>query len=176
MRISLIALLLVLCGTVTACGGGEEPDKTSPTADSPTGPTGATGTAEHVGGDRDGETNASTGKGDQGGEKSPRAEVRAAIEGFFVSGDPELACEDLVTERLVRSAYGDRKGCARAQQPGATPSAVEIERLQLDGDDATALVVPRGGPNDKIETKVSLVRGPEGWQLDSLEADVPAGP
>ena len=174
MRISAIALLLVLCGTVAACGGGEEPTTTSPTAvDSPTGPTGA---AEHVGGDRDEEKNASTGKGAQGGKDSPRAEARAAIEGFFVSGDPRLACEELVTERLLRSAYGDSKGCARAQQPGATPSAVEIERLQLDGDDATALVVPRGGPNDEIETEVTLVRGPEGWQLDALEADVPAGP
>jgi hypothetical protein len=37
-------------------------------------------------------------------------------------------------------------------------------------------VIPDGGPNDGIETEVVLAKKGDAWLVDSLEADVPAGP
>ncbi len=37
-------------------------------------------------------------------------------------------------------------------------------------------MVPEGGPNDGFEHDVVLVREGGAWLVDSLEADIPAGP
>ncbi len=101
---------------------------------------------------------------------------RVALEAFFTSGDPDLVCAELATERLVSSAYGDEKGCRQAQVPAAVPDAIDVKSLDVAGDEATATVIPEGGPNDGIETEVVLVDEGGAWLVDSLEADVPAGP
>jgi hypothetical protein len=98
------------------------------------------------------------------------------LEVFFTSGIPDLVCGELATEKLLSSAYGDEQGCRKAQVPAATPDSIEITELEESGDEATATVIPDGGPNDGIETEVVLVKEGDAWLVDSLEADVPAGP
>lgn len=104
-------------------------------------------------------------------------DVTAAV--LSKSGEPELVCDELVTERFLRTAYGSRQGCVAAAVPGARAKRVEITRVRESGDEASALAVPSGGPYDGIELQVELVADPQlegAWLLDSLVADVPPGP
>lgn len=103
------------------------------------------------------------------------ADVLEAV--LTASVDPALICDELVTEHYVRTAYGAREGCIAAQKPGAL--AESLNGLHVDsgaGDRATATVVPGGGPYDDVDVEVELVRDGGGWRIDSLLADVPAGP
>lgn len=95
------------------------------------------------------------------------------------AGPPEQVCDELVTERFLRTAYGSRQGCVAAAGPGARAKSVEISQVEESGAEASAVAVPTGGPYDGIEVEVELVADPElegAWLLDSLVADVPPGP
>lgn len=93
------------------------------------------------------------------------------------SADPALICDQLATENYVRAAYGAREGCIAAQQPGALARSLDAVYVnRSEGDRTRATVVPVGGPYDGVEVEVELVRDGEGWRVDSLAADVPAGP
>jgi len=94
------------------------------------------------------------------------------------SGSPEQGCEELVTERFVREAYGSRQGCLASREAGGLAKTLEGTFSEYSNR-ATGTVVPRGGPYDGVEVEVELLADPasEGsWLLDSLRADVPAGP
>jgi hypothetical protein len=104
-------------------------------------------------------------------------EVITAV--FTDAGSPEEACDELVTDSFVRDAYGAPQGCRAARAPQALASRVEVSKLRESGDQATAIVTPDGGVYDGIEVDVTLIADPEqpdSWLLDSLVADVPAGP
>ncbi len=92
------------------------------------------------------------------------------------SAEPAVVCDELVTAEYVRVAYGAREGCLAAQKPGALADSVSGGVGTREGDTATVTVVPRGGPYDDVEVRAELVRDADGWRLDSLLADVPAGP
>ena len=170
-----VAALALLAG----CGGDDEPTSatttSSPTPTAATGPTGPDTAAEAErsadGGDDGGEREGGEGAGSDAG-KDPES----ALDAFFTSGDPDIACDQVVTEDLVTASYGDAKGCRQAQVPGAVAESIEVTELEVDGDSAEAVVVPKGGPNDGFEHEVKLVNVGGVWVLDSLEADIPAGP
>ena len=172
IRLAVVAALVALLALVVGCGDDEDTTSQAPTTEAPTEaesvpPPAGKGEAE------DG-AEAEDGGGDAAG--SPADDPESTLEAYFVSGDPDLVCAELATENLVRTAYGDEQGCRQAQAPGAIPNSIEIGRLDASRDQASATVVPDGGPNDGIETEVVLVRVGDAWLVDSLEADVPAGP
>ena len=166
------ALAAALSLAVGGCGDDE--DTTTEMTSAPTA-TGATGAELEQ---ADPPLEKQDGDGGPGGRDSVPAggSSEEVLELFFTSGDPDLACGVLVTPNLVSSAYGDQMGCRQAQVPAATPDSIEITQLEESGDEATATVVPEGGPNDGIETEVVLLSDNGAWLVDSLEADVPAGP
>ena len=169
-----LTVLLIAGTAMVGCGGGDETSTTTaPTAEMTTeqGTTTqpAEGAVEEGGGE---EANGSGGVA----AESPGDDIDSALEAFFLSGDPDLVCGELATESLLSSAYGDEKGCRQAQVPAAIPDGIEIKSLDVSGDEAQATVIPDGGPNDGIETEVELVNEDEVWKVDSLEADIPAGP
>jgi len=172
MRLAAVALIPVLAIAV-GCGGDDD-ETTTDTTTAPAA-TGVTGAApEQV------EPPAEV-QDDDGRAAGPDASAsgsgpRVALMAFFTSGDPDLVCGELATERLLSSAYGDEKGCRQAQVPAAIPDSIEIHSLETAGDEARAVVTPTGGPNDGIETDVMLVSEGGTWRVDSLKADVPAGP
>jgi hypothetical protein len=172
-------LCLSAAVAIAGCGGDEETTTstaapatssttTSTTASSPSEPTTSTTTGSEP----------EEGGGGSGGvaAESSGADPESALEDFFVSGDPDLVCGELATEDLLADAYGDEQGCRAAQAPGATPSSIEIVEIETSGDTAEAVVVPKGGPNDGFEHEVVLVREGDTWLVDSLKADIPAGP
>jgi hypothetical protein len=120
------------------------------------------------------------GCGDHAGEEIEN-ERPTTIEGTLETvltgaSDAALICDQLVTDRYVRSAYGAREGCVAAQKPGALADSVEITEVEEAGDSASALAIPSGGPYDGVEVEVELIDEVGGWRVDSLLADVPAGP
>jgi hypothetical protein len=162
------------------CGGGEEPTSTTSAATSsttvPPETTQAAPTEEEQPVD-DGGADEEDAEGTGGvAADSPGSDPESALEAFFVSGDPDLVCGELAADELLSSAYGDEQGCRAAQAPGATPKSIEIVSLEESGDSAKAVVIPTGGPNDGFEHEVVLVREGDSWLVDSLEADIPAGP
>ena len=59
---------------------------------------------------------------------------------------------------------------------GAQARAVEVRRLEIDGDAATAAVRPDGGIYDGERLDATLVRKGDAWKVDRLDADIPVGP
>ena len=116
---------------------------------------------------------------DDPGADRPRAveDVVAAV--LTGSEKPATICDELVTSDYVKTAYGDREGCIRAQDPGSLAESVQISDVEESGATAKAVAKPVGGPYDGVDVQVSLVAATDlddAWVVDSLFADVPAGP
>ena len=116
---------------------------------------------------------------DDPGADRPRAveDVVAAV--LTGSETPATICDELVTPEYVKTAYGDREGCIAAQDPGSLAESVQVSDVQESGETATAVARPVGGPYDGVDVEVSLVAATDlegAWLVDSLFADVPAGP
>jgi hypothetical protein len=174
-----IACLAAGLALLAGCGGDDETSTTSsttttePTTAPATGPTGSTGADESSAdgsGDDDSQDDGARPASDAG------SDPESALQEFFTSGDPDLVCGELATEALIAEAYGDEQGCRQAQVPDAIPESIEVKELDESGDTAEAVVVPRGGPNDGFDHEVVLVREGDVWVVDSLKADIPAGP
>ena len=73
-------------------------------------------------------------------------------------------------------AYGGRQGCFRAQAPGSAARKLDAKDLRIDGNRATVVVVPSGGPYDGERVTVSIVHDGPRWAVDALSANVPVGP
>ena len=159
------------------CGDEEEPATTATTATTTNATTQTTTTATATTADGDevgGGGGGGRGEGIQVGRPTTIENTLEAV--LTGASDAALICDSLVTDRYVRSAYGAREGCIAAQKPGALADSVEIAEVDEAGDSASAVAIPSGGPYDGVEVEVELVNAPGGWQVDSLLADVPAGP
>jgi len=173
LAIAAVAVAILIAG----CGDDEE-DTTSVTTTDPAATAETTAPDTEATDEGAGEAGDAGGGAESGGvaADSPGAGPESAIEAYFVSGDPELVCDTLATESLIASAYGDAEGCRQAQVPAATADAVVIRKIEKSTDEATATVIPEGGPNDGFEHEVVVVNEGGSWRVDSLEVDVPAGP
>lgn len=181
MRAALLVLPIALVLALAGCGDDEDPTTTTGASSIPTStapPDTATEPATTTDVSTDEDEGPDGGEEDTGGvaADSPGSDPASALDAFFVSGDPDLVCGELATDALLADAYGDEEGCRAAQAPGATPESIEIAELETSGDTTEAVVIPKGGPNDGFEHEVVLVREGDSWLVDSLEADIPAGP
>jgi hypothetical protein len=116
---------------------------------------------------------------DDPGADRPRAVEDVVVAVLTGSELPATICDQLVTPEYVKTAYGDREGCIAAQDPGSLAESVQVSEVQESGDTATAVARPLGGPYDGVDVEVSLVAATDlegAWVIDSLFADVPAGP
>lgn len=170
MRTALAITLLAGWVLLAACGGDDD-ETTSPAATAATGPTETTTTAPaNRDGGGDGDLPSSTVI--EVGVPSPSQ----TIELVLTSGDPKQACEELVTQDFVNRAYGGIAGCRAAIEGGGTADSVKVSDLERDGETATAVSVPEGGPNSGEDIDVRLVREDGTWKVDDLHSNVPAGP
>lgn len=158
--VSLLAVFLV--AFLAGCGEKSEPETTGPlvtTGSTTREPTSTTSTTTTGG----------------GGRESPDALARRAIERFLTAGDP-VVCEQLLTARLVRMAYGDLKGCEAAQRPASAAKSVRISALTVRDGKATATAIPSGGASNGEKLRIGLVGQGDGWLIDSLRSNAPVGP
>ncbi len=194
MRAALAATAALAALALASCGD-DRPDSTS-TSTSFTATTAATtttastatgsGAASSAGGG--GGSGAASSAG--GGGAPPRsdavrsAELPRSVDSVIAavltgSEAPEAICDQLVTAAYVRTAYGDRQGCVAAQRPGTLAKSVQVSRIEESGETATAVAVPSGGPYSGVDVDVKLAADPDvdgAWRVDSLQANVPAGP
>jgi hypothetical protein len=112
----------------------------------------------------------------EAGLPDPEEAIEDAVDDALASGDPQLACEQAVTEEYVSEAYGSAQGCRSAQGGGAVAEAVTLEEFEVDGSRASGVVAFQGGTYDGEEGDVELVLEGEAWKLDSLQVDIPPGP
>lgn len=153
---------LTTLALLAGCGDDE-----TTTTTGATGATGATGSA----------ATGKDGNGDEQQRPAPAATISKNAATVIGSSDPGPVCRGLVTERYVRDAYGSAQGCRDAQAAeGSFEVRVRVSRIEVEGDGATAVAIPLGGPNEGIETDVALVLEGDVWKVDRLRADVPPGP
>ncbi len=170
-----IAGVAFAVSAATGCGDGEEPARLTTTitttSELPSDPAAATTTDEVQGAHNGGEDQETV-------AESKPVEIPDVLEAVLTgAADPALICDQLATENYIRTAYGAREGCIAAQKPGALAGSLDSVHVNSSGGDrASATVVPEGGPYDGVELDVELVRDGEGWRVDSLLADIPAGP
>jgi hypothetical protein len=165
LRLGLAVAIVV--AALAGCGGNGDGDDT---AGSP--PTEGTTVAQ-------GQTSTTTTtSGGHGGalSRNPVKDPRAAVEAVLASGDPGNACAKYVTDHYLSVAYGGRLGCIQAQSPASAADRLDFKSVRVDGDRATGVVVPSGGPYDGERVIVSLVRDGRRWAVDELNANVPVGP
>ena len=197
-RAVLILLAAVFSIAAVACGGDEAESSSNPPetagAQADGAPAGSQAdprpdvesSNDEAGRDREGGTDGAGGEDPErgspqpegkskGGGNSPQS-IEGAILGFLTSSDPEVVCRQTPTDRLIGEAYGELQGCIDAQSSGSAARSVEIERAAEAGEGATAVVVPRGGPNDGERLKITLVRVGRDWRVDKIRSDVPVGP
>jgi hypothetical protein len=172
--ITTVAALLLAAG----CGGDDSSEPTvsvssaAPTASTPT-------TDESAAPVPPDDSAGNPGAADDPGADRPRAVEDVVSAVMTASETPEVICDQLVTQAYVRTAYGGRTGCLAAQKPGALAESVDVTEVKADSGSATAVAVPTGGPYDGHDVMVKLIPAADledAWVVDSLVADVPAGP
>jgi hypothetical protein len=155
--LALVAALFVLLAGCGADDDGDEDGDTAATVATPAAPPTETAPAPNA------------------GVRNDEQLIRIAIEGALASGEPAKACGLFVTDDYLTDTYGDRAGC-EAAQPGGAAQSVKVSGIAVEGDEATAVAVPSGGPSNGERLEVSLVREGGGWKLDALKSNVPVGP
>jgi len=106
---------------------------------------------------------------------TPAERVQGAVKLVLTTTIPVTCKPPFVTERYLEAAYGGRQGCIDAQ-PARIAHKLEFKDLRIDGDRATAVVVPSDGTYEGERLTVSLVRLDRRWAVDQLDANVPVGP
>ena len=174
-----LALFAVLAAAVLA-GCGDDDSTPSTTTISVPAEAATTTAAESTAPVPPDDSAGSPEEADDPGADRPRSVEDVITAVMTASEKPDVICDQLVTPEYVRTAYGDREGCIAAQKPGALADSIEgIEQNTSSDESVTAVAIPKGGPYDGAEVEVVLVPATDledAWVVDSLLADVPAGP
>jgi hypothetical protein len=179
-----LVTLVALALTLAACGEEGESTTTGPGENAGTQPPdSAPGDGGTVAGGDQGEA----GEAASGDDATEQAEPQpgtgigaanaliAAAAVLTRAGTPEQACGSFVTESFIRSSYGGEQNCVAARRPEALARSIVLG----PGDDESStnlIVVPKGGPYDGAKVDVALVEDDDGFRVDRLTADIPAGP
>ncbi len=169
-RLILLVVCLLAAPLLAACGDSSDADQSTATGSGPSADptTGAEGPS--------GETDASGGEDTAAPGLSDSKQVSLAIEALLIDPDNDLVCDQVLSEKLLRSAYGDRQGCRNQRRPQLLSESTKINGLEVDGDTATAVAIPKGGLYDGEKLEIVAVREGDTWQIEQFIADIPVGP
>lgn len=167
------ALGVVLFALLGGCGDDDNTDQTTAPA--------VTGASSSAAGNEtavDPATGAAANQDEPASDPATDQEaIKRTIEGVLSGSDPAAICGPLVTERYVTHAYGDTKGCMRAQSKKAAATNLNIAGIAISPEAvAQTSVRVKGGVYDGEQLRVVLVLQDGNWRLDSLRSNVPVGP
>lgn len=166
MRLTLAVAMVVTA--LAGCGGeGDDTAGSSPTKSTTAaqGTTSAPPSTTSKGGD---------GSSEGGGqERNLLKDPRTAVDAVLTSSDAARRCLRFVTKRFLSRAYSGPHACLEAPP---LADQLDFKDLRIEGNRATAVVVPSGGPYDGERVTASLVRHGRRWAVDALDANVPVGP
>lgn len=112
-----------------------------------------------------------------GGADGPDAEQdRAAITRMLktglTTGDARVLCSQTLSRGLAARIFGTASQCpvvqAQASAGRTPPTAVQVTRVRVRGDRATATLRLRGGDEDGTAGPVFVTREAGGWRLSDL--------
>jgi hypothetical protein len=90
----------------------------------------------------------------------------------LTSQDPRVVCEGSLSPALLARIYGSSTKCHEVEsEPGERISqaqSVEVHRVRVYGERATATVVIHGGNHDGARGELSLRRKQAGWRVIDL--------
>jgi hypothetical protein len=160
-----LSIALALASLAVGCGGDDESATPSTITVSTTTSSTSTTPGQPAPGSEEG-----------GGEDAPptpsqQLSVPETVEAALTGGPCEIA-----TDQFLARAYGGRGGCLAAVESGGVAESVEISAVNIDGDNASAVAIPNGGPSSGERIHVRLVRVDDAWLIDDLKSNVPAGP
>lgn len=101
-----------------------------------------------------------------------RERIASVLTSGLTSQDPRVVCEGSLSPALLVRIYGGTAQCHRVEgDPGERISqaqSVEVHRVRVHDNDATAVVVIHGGNHDGARGALSLHRRPDGWRVSDL--------
>ncbi len=148
-RVLQLTALLILCGAclaLAACGGGD-----GTTTNSTSAVEGSGVATESDGAGAEGEDVPSAAPSDE-------QQVRVAIEALLIDPDNEYVCGEVLSEKLLRTAYGDLQGCLDGRGGPTLADSAKIEGLAVEGATASANAVPKGGLYDGEDLEIEADR------------------
>lgn len=166
----LLATLAAFAAGLSACGSGETTTAQSTSGEAAAPPTESTVT------DAEPATQGSGSDAKDGG-LSDEEQISAAIEALLLSKDSASVCDEVVSAEFLKVAYGDVEGCLNARAPATIADSIKsLDGPEIEGDTATAVAVTRGGLYAGEPLDLVLVKEGGAWRVESLVADIPAGP
>ncbi len=108
-----------------------------------------------------------------GGGDSDESKIEAAIETSATTNDPSN-CTELQTQKFDEQNAGAEGAAAVAEceqeskEGGDQADSVDVSKVAIDGDAATADVAFSGGGLDSQAVEVALVKDGDDWKLDEV--------
>jgi len=108
--------------------------------------------------------------------RSPERDVRRALEGFAeatAAKDYQRLCDDIFSAELVeqvRKTLPCEVALQRSSLGDAKDPKLEIRRIKVDGDRASAVVTSTAANQPSSEDTVVLVRQDGEWRIQSLSS------
>lgn len=169
--LTLLVVCLLAALALAACGDSSEGDQPAATGSASSA---ATSTAEDSPSGASGVS--AGGETDAAPVPSDPKQVSTAIEALLTDPDNEFVCDQVLSEKLLRTAYGDRQGCRNQRQPEVLGKSVTISALKVEGNTATAVAIAKGGFYDGQKLDVVAIRAGDGWRIEQFISNVPVGP
>lgn len=102
-----------------------------------------------------------------GGGPSDREQITDVLSKAFTDDDPKL-CGQVLSETFIKTFYGTVEKCEQNATKGGNADSVDVLRLTVNGDSATALIMASGGSASPKPTTLKLVKENGDWKIDAV--------
>jgi hypothetical protein len=115
--------------------------------------------------------------GDFQGDQKDVAQTVEDLQSFARKGDAAKICTELLARPLVAKITQSSGGpCSKVLDTAISDAdafELQVQKVTVNGDTATAVVKSQGGNKDRVDT-LELVRDSSAWKISTLGA-APAG-
>lgn len=102
-----------------------------------------------------------------GAGPSDSEQISDVVEKAFTDNDPKL-CGEVLSEAFIKTFYGTVETCEQNAAKGANADSVDVLRVTVTGERATALIKASGGSASPKPVTLKLVKEGGDWKIDAL--------